>query len=95
MSIAKKADEQAMDEDFLSDDHAGDFLNEGFHPHAVFLDMLGKLGCVDTHECSLVNFETGWLEIRSISGESTDHLRLWIVVDEGTGIKLAHAGKLI
>jgi hypothetical protein len=27
-------------------------------------------------------FETGWLVFRSISGESTDDLRLWIIVDQ-------------
>jgi len=40
-------------------------------------------------------FETGWLVFRSISGESTDDLRLWIIVDQDRGIKLAHAGKPI
>ena len=50
MAVAKEADEQAVDEDFLPDDHAGDFIDEGFHPLAVVLDMLGELGGVDTHE---------------------------------------------
>jgi hypothetical protein len=49
MAIAKKADEQPVDEDFLSHDNAGDFIDEGFHPLAVVLDMLGELGGVDTH----------------------------------------------
>jgi hypothetical protein len=49
MAVAKEADEQAVNEDFLSDDHAGDFIDEGFHPLAVVLDMLGELGGVDTH----------------------------------------------
>jgi hypothetical protein len=49
MAVAKEADEQAVDEDFLTDDHAGDFVDEGFHPLAVVLDMLGELGGVDTH----------------------------------------------
>jgi hypothetical protein len=50
MAVAKEADEQAVDEDFLPHDHAGDFIDEGFHPLAVVLDMLGELGGVDTHE---------------------------------------------
>jgi hypothetical protein len=49
MAIAKKADEQAVDEDFLPDNHAGDLIDERFHPLAVVLNMLGKLGGVDTH----------------------------------------------
>jgi hypothetical protein len=45
-----------VDEDFLADNHAGDFVDEGFHPLAVVLDMLGELGCVDTHGMLLVDF---------------------------------------
>ncbi len=49
MAVAKEADEQAVDEHFLPDNYAGDFIDEGFHPLAVVLDMLGEFGCVDTH----------------------------------------------
>jgi hypothetical protein len=62
MAVAKEADEQAVDEEFLPDDHAGDFIDEGFHPLAVVLDMLGELGGVDTHGMLFSGFlrQTVW-----------------------------------
>jgi hypothetical protein len=70
MAVAKEANEEAVNKDFLSDDHAGDFSDERFHPLAVVLDMLGELGCIDTHGMFCWVFKTGRRVIRSILGES-------------------------
>jgi hypothetical protein len=49
MAIAKEADEEAVDENFLAHDDAGDLVDEWFHPVSVFLDLPGEFGSVDAH----------------------------------------------
>jgi hypothetical protein len=41
VTIREEAYEKPMNEDFLPHNNAGHFIDEGFHPLAAFLNLLG------------------------------------------------------